>query len=111
MSQETLRVVLVSPCRAAPRLLRLALVAGWLLLPGLGVASDPSSPARPSSSTSSIETAETGKEKCIQGCKATHRDAVKLCDTLYPPKHRIEDHRKCLDKARTTFDACTATCR
>lgn len=58
-----------------------------------------------------IELSADGKAECVQGCKDTHRDQVKLCNTLYPPKHRIEDHRKCLDKARTTFDACMATCR
>ena len=59
----------------------------------------------------SIMVSDNGKAKCVQGCKDTHRDEVKLCNTLYPPEHRIEDHRKCLDKARTKFDACMATCR
>jgi len=50
-------------------------------------------------------------QKCEEECKKRNREEVKLCNTLYPPKSQLEKHRKCLDDAKTTFDACMAACR
>ncbi len=68
-------------------------------------------PAHISAPVDTIVISQKRDEACIQGCKDNHRDEVKLCNTLYPPKHRIQDHKQCLANARATYDACLAPCR
>lgn len=65
----------------------------------------------PSANSSGEVIAQSRDEKCIKGCKDTYYDEIKLCNTLYPPKYRTEEHRECLAKARDEFDSCLATCR
>jgi hypothetical protein len=55
-------------------------------------------------------TTSQDKEKCIQGCQQDNRDRIKECNTYYPPESQPVKHRECLDKAKTKFDACMATC-
>lgn len=50
------------------------------------------------------------KEKCVQACQKDNRDRVKECNIYYPPESQPVQHRECLDKAKTKFDACIATC-
>jgi hypothetical protein len=66
--------------------------------------------ARTASTTTGLRLAQE-KEKCVQGCQKDNRDRVKECDTYYPPESQSAKHRECLDKAKTKFDACIATCQ
>lgn len=51
------------------------------------------------------------REDCVKGCQKNNRDRVKDCNTYYPPASQPAKHRECLDKAKTIFDACIATCQ
>ncbi|HKS26261.1 MAG TPA: hypothetical protein VJS44_00505 [Pyrinomonadaceae bacterium] len=51
------------------------------------------------------------RQECVQACQRDNRDRVKECNTYYPPDSQPVKHRECLDKARTKFDACLATCQ
>lgn len=51
------------------------------------------------------------RQDCVEGCQNNNRDRVKDCNTYYPPASQPVKHRECLDKAKTIFDACMATCR
>lgn len=55
-------------------------------------------------------TAASRDESCVQGCKNNNRDRVRDCNIYYPPQSQPVKHRECLDKAKTIFDACMATC-
>lgn len=59
----------------------------------------------------SSEPQTTSGETCVKGCQNNNRDRVRDCDIYYPPQNQPVKHRECLDKAKTIFDACMATCQ
>jgi len=50
-------------------------------------------------------------DACVEACQKDNRDRVKECGIYYPPASQPVKYRECLDKAKTKFDACLATCR
>ena len=48
---------------------------------------------------------------CVEECQKRNREEVKLCNVLNPPDTQPTQHRTCLDKAKTKFDACVAACQ
>ena len=64
--------------------------------------------AQTESATSSPRIA---RDTCVEACQRDNRDRVKECNIYYPPESQSVKHRECLDKAKTKFDACIATCR
>lgn len=58
----------------------------------------------------SFKTQATSRESCVKGCQNNNRDRVRDCNIYYPPQSQSVKHRECLDKAKTIFDACMATC-
>lgn len=57
-----------------------------------------------------VKTQSTPRDECVTGCKNDNRDRVKECSIYYPPDSDPVKHRECLDRAKTKFDACMASC-
>lgn len=53
---------------------------------------------------------DDSRESCVKDCQKSNRDRVKDCNIYFPSSSQPAKHGECLDKAKTIFDACMATC-
>lgn len=83
----------------------------WYGCPKSGCPQCPEPGGGPIKAQESSETQATSRESCVKGCQNNNRDRVKDCDIYFPPESQPVKHRECLDKAKTIFDACMATCQ